>query len=181
MLFAPRIAGVLPIRSSPASFVEAFRRRVEAGLLTGKPGSRSNYRVTGAASDRLRVRAEDWRTALAVGLNDLELRLHGRNAVQYVVCYWRWAAYALGLCAVLGAIGFTLLLTTDARAYFARNPSVMIPGLSIDQHVAMAWGMAVFWGFVWPWLLIAMHKRPLRRLVERIAADVDASARAGAS
>jgi hypothetical protein len=50
----------------------------------------------------------------------------------------------------------------------------MIPGLSIEQHVLVAWAMVVFWGFVWPWLLIALHKRPLRRLIERLIAEVDA-------
>ncbi len=33
--------------------------------------------------------------------------------------------------------------------------------------------MVFFWGFVWPWLLIALHKRPLHRLVARIVSDVD--------
>jgi len=30
--------------------------------------------------------------------------------------------------------------------------------------------------FVWLWLLIALHKRPLRRLVERIIREADAQA-----
>jgi hypothetical protein len=49
-----------------------------------------------------------------------------------------------------------------------------MPGLSIDQNLALAWLMVVFWGFLWPWLLISMHKRPLRRLVTRLIAEVDA-------
>jgi hypothetical protein len=35
--------------------------------------------------------------------------------------------------------------------------------------------MVLFWGFVWPWLLVALHKRPVRRLLERIIAEVDAA------
>ena len=33
--------------------------------------------------------------------------------------------------------------------------------------------MVLFWGFIWPWLLIAIHKRPLHRLVARIVSEVD--------
>jgi hypothetical protein len=36
--------------------------------------------------------------------------------------------------------------------------------------------MALFWGFAWPWLLIALHKRPLRRLMNQIIVEVDAAA-----
>lgn len=36
--------------------------------------------------------------------------------------------------------------------------------------------MALFWGFVWPWLLIPMHKRPLHGLVVRLITEVDARA-----
>jgi hypothetical protein len=44
----------------------------------------------------------------------------------------------------------------------------------IDQNLAVAWTMVVFWGFVWPWLLVVMHKRPLRELVTRLIAEGDA-------
>jgi hypothetical protein len=48
-----------------------------------------------------------------------------------------------------------------------------VPGLSVDQHFAVAWLMVAFWGFIWPWLLISMHKRPLHRLVTHLITEVD--------
>lgn len=36
--------------------------------------------------------------------------------------------------------------------------------------------MVILWGFVWPWLLIALHKKPLRRLIAGLIAEVDAQA-----
>jgi hypothetical protein len=69
-----------------------------------------------------------------------------------------------------------MLLGVDARGYAARHPDRMIPGLSIDQNLGIAWAMAVFWGFVWPWVLIAVHKRPLGRLVRRLTMEADAGA-----
>jgi hypothetical protein len=92
------------------------------------------------------------------------------------VQYWRWAGYALGVSAILGIIGLSLLLAFDVRGYIASHAASRVPGLSIDQSLAIAWSMVLFWGFVWPWFLIALHKRPLRRLIARLIAEVDAQA-----
>jgi hypothetical protein len=172
----PEVEGTASIRSTPEAFVEAFRERVGAGLLAGRPQPRSNYVVDSAAPDRILVRAADWGTALNVGLNRLELRLASPGRVRYHVRYWQWAQYAIGLSGAMGLIGLVLLLGTDVRGYIARHPNSMVPGLSIGQNLGIAWGMALFWGFAWPWLLIAMHKRPLRELVGRLIAEVDARA-----
>lgn len=175
MLLAPRIEGTLPIRSPAAAFLQAFSRRAESGLLTGRPQPRSSYAATAVSDGGLRIRAADWSTAISVGLNDLELRPAHDGAVRYRLQYWRWTCYAVGLSGVLGAIGLWLLLAFDAREYIANHPDSQLPGLSIDQNLLMAWAMVLFWGFAWPWILVALHKRPLRRLIARIAAEVDAS------
>ena len=85
----------------------------------------------------------------------------------------QWASFVLGLSGVLGVAGLVLLLNFDARGYIERNQNAMVPGLTIEQNLLIAWLMVVFWGFVWPWPLIAMHKRPLRGLVERLVAEID--------
>jgi hypothetical protein len=33
--------------------------------------------------------------------------------------------------------------------------------------------MLVFWAMVWPWIMVGFHKKPLRRLMEQIIAEVD--------
>ncbi len=178
MTLRPEIEGALAIRSASAPFRRAFSTRVAAGLLAGQPHPRSNYQVVEDGPDRLRVRAVDWWTAINVGLNELELTFTESGSVKYTVRYWRWTWYAVGLGAILGTIGLALLLTFDVRGYIARHESSMIPGLSVDQNLFIAWAMAVFWGFVWPWSLVVMHKRPLKGLVARLIREVDA--RAGA-
>lgn len=173
MALTPEIQGTVPIRSAPAEFLQAFRQRVSAGLLSGKPHPRSNYIVTQVGSNRLQVRAADWWTAINVGLNEVDLQLPQHGTVRYQVRYWRWAAYGLALSGVLGLIGLVLLLTFDVRSYIARAPG-MIPGLSVDQNLSIAWAMVLFWGFLWPWILILLHKRPLHRLMTRLITEVDA-------
>jgi len=176
MTLAPRIEGTLTIASSAPAFLQAFRRRAETGLLAGRPQPRSSYVVAETSHGRLLVRAADASTAIAVGLNELELRVPRAGLVEYRVRFWRWTAFALALSGILGTIGLALLLTSDVRGYIASHSSAQFPGLSIDQNVILAWVMVLFWGFVWPWLLVALHKRPLHRLVARIVAEVDASA-----
>ena len=176
MILNPQIEGTVAIRSTAPEFLGTFRGRVKAGLLTGRPHPRSNYRLGESGPDHLAVHAADWWTAVNVGLNEVELQVPERGLVRYRVRYWRWVRFALALGGVLGMIGIALLLSLDVRAYIARHPTSMLPGLSVGQNLLLAWFMVFFWGFVWPWLLIPMHKRPLRGLVVRLITEVDVEA-----
>jgi hypothetical protein len=169
------VEGTTAIRSHPRAFVSAFARRVATGLIAGAPAARNRYEVAREGGDSLRFRAASWWTAIGAGLNDVELSASvGR--VRYTVRYARWAALVLALSDLLGVVLILFFLLFDIREYLARHPASAIPGLSLDQNVALAWLMAVFWGFVWPWVLIATHARPLRRLTERLIAEVDTAA-----
>ena len=176
MSLQPTIQGTCSINSPAAEFFARMKQRVAAGFLSGRAQSRSNYVVAQAEPTFLCIRAADWSTAINVGLNELELHVTQPGQVRYHVRYWRWAGYAIALSAVLGAIGLAFLLLTDVRSYIEANPSRMIPGLSTEQSLLIAWSMVLFWGFVWPWLLIHLHQRPLRRLLERVISEVDAGA-----
>jgi hypothetical protein len=173
MFLTPEIHGSVTTHSAPDRFVEAFRRRVEAGLLTGRPHRRSNYRVVRSDSTGVTVTAVGLPTALNVGLNEIDLRLPFKGGVRYRVSYWRWTGYGVFLSALLGLVGVVMLLAFDARTYIETHVASRWPGLSVDQNLAIAWGMVIFWGFVWPWIMVPLHKRSLRRLIERIITDVD--------
>lgn len=180
MTVIPAIEGTVPIQSAER-FLPAFRRRVTAGLLTGRPHPRSRYVVVEAGAGHLEVRAADWWSAINVGLNWVELRNVAPGLIRYRVRYWRWAQFALGLSGGLGLAGIVLLLSLDVRGYLARHPASMIAGWSMDQNVRIAWLMVLLWGFVWPWVLIAVHKPSLRRLIARLISEVDAEAVSPAS
>jgi hypothetical protein len=172
--FLPSVEGTVTIRSQARAFVDACARRMEAGLL-GPSDRRSRYHVTRADDSGLAFRASDWPTAMSVGLNDVELSLSNSGSVRYRIHYPRWAAYALALSALIGVVLAACFLLFDLRSYVARQPGIAFLALTEDQAVTLAWSMVVFWGFMWPWILIALHKRPLRRLIERIIAEVDAT------
>jgi hypothetical protein len=165
MIFSPEIEGTVAIRSSGERFVHAFRQRVAVGLLTGRPHPRSNYVVSDAGPGHLVVRAVDWWTAINVGLNRLELRELRPSVIRNHLRYWQWALFVIGLSGGMGLIGVVLLLTVDVRAYIAQHQNSMVPGLSVEQNLLIARLMVLFWGFIWPWLLISLHKRPVRELL----------------
>lgn len=174
---APHIEGTVPIHSTGDTFLKAFERRVQDGLLSGHPHPRSRYRALNVGRGKLHVSADTWWTASNVGLNELELEVFP-GAVHYHVWYWRWARFVLSLSGSLGVIGLVLISVFDVRGYLASHPGAMIRGLSVDENAQIAWALVMFWGFIAPWLIIAFHKRPLRRLVERLIREVDRSASA---
>ena len=176
MAFLPEIRGSLKIRSEPEPFFRAFRRRVANGLLTGTQDKRSKYLATLVDPQHLAVRAADWKSAVNVGLNDLDFEWAGSGYLRYRVRYWRWTLFCVALGAVLAAIGIALVLGFDVRGYMMQRPGRTLWGLTIDQNIALLWAFIVFWGFVWPWILVMIHKRPLHALVARLVTAVDESA-----
>ena len=172
----PHVEGTVQIRAPAGSFVAAFVRRLEGGPFTGGSPRRDRYGVTRASDDALAFTALDALTARSVGLNDVDLAISPASVVHYRVTFWRWASYVVGLGGFIGVALIALFLAIDIRAYVARTPSAQLPGLSVDQNAGIAWGMAVFWGFVWPWILIGMHRSQVRRLIERVIGEVDETA-----
>jgi len=177
--FRPTVEGTVAVRSPGPLFIGAFAHRVEAGLLGGTPARRWHYEVTEQERARLRFRARDWSTALNVGLNDVDVASAPDGSVRYKISYVRWAGYVLALGTVIGLILIAFLMSVDLRTYLLRSPGVAALGLSPEQNVVLAWSMALFWGFGWPWILIALHKKPLQRLMQRLITEVDATAARG--
>ena len=177
-LLAPSLAGTAVIQAPAPAFVRAFARRVESGIYPGTTPGRCRYDVTEAGPERLRFRALDWPTAISIGFNAVEVSASPGRA-QYQVEYQRWAAYAVALGAAIGISLIACFLIFDLRGYLEAHRGLESLLLSPDQNLALAWGMAIFWGFGWPWLLIAFYKRSLRRMMEALIADVDANARQG--
>src|SRR5688572_33337798 len=83
MNLLPELEGDVPIGSSGERFLEKFRARVNAGLLSGRPESRSNYTIGAASPGRLEILAADWATATNVGLNRIELQQLEAGVIRY--------------------------------------------------------------------------------------------------
>jgi hypothetical protein len=147
MWFLPRTESSAPIRSEPESFVQAFARRIESGLLPRASARRSRYAVVRHRPDGLAFRAKDWLTAVNVGLNEVELSASPGRA-RYRVEYRLWATYVVLLSAAIALVMAVVFLALDMHAYVERHPGETIPGLTIGQNVAVGWSMVLFWGLL---------------------------------
>jgi hypothetical protein len=166
------VEGETTIHSPAEAFLPTFERRVLDGLFAPGNRKRANYVITTNASDGLRFRAKDWATAASIGLNEVELRASG-SRLRFQVRYPRWAAFVLALGAAIGAALIAAFLIIDLPRYIRAHPLSQIPGLSIGLAVAAAWGLAIFFGFVWPWLLILFHRGQVRNAMRTLIAEVD--------
>src|SRR5947209_7956181 len=137
---------------------ERERERVQVAIVNLSEGDEAKLREMLAVAKRDYRDVADWLTAFNVGLNDVQAAASSDGRVSYTIEYQRWAAYVLVLGATVGIVLMAILLMFDMRGYIARHRASRFPGLSTDQNMAIAWAMAVFWGFIWPWILIALHK-----------------------
>jgi hypothetical protein len=172
MPFVPTVEGEAPIQAPAEEFLPAFEKRVVDGLFRPGNRKRADYVITMSAADELRFRAVGWATAASIGLNEVQLRA-GEGRIRYRVAYRRWALFVLLLGAAIGLLLIATFLSFDLREYVATHPASRIPGFSTDANVAFAWGCAIFFGFVWPWLVIALHRPHLAKAVRTLIAEVD--------
>lgn len=175
-VLSPRFTGKIDIASPTPVFFDAMKARVRLGLLTGRPDWRSRYVVDGHTEQELAIRASDFITAINVGLNEVVLRKAGNRTVEYSVNYWRWAAYVVGLGAVLGVAFVVGVLFWGIESRLGRHAFGADSALDRTIAVALFWALVLFWAGIWPWILIAMHKPFARKLLDRIIREVDVAA-----
>lgn len=155
--FLPSFGGEFWLEHIPQDFVERIIQRVQTGFLQAGMKVRANYVAIPQQDGSVRVTANDFWTAINVGLNDVVVRREAGNVIRYEVSFGTWAKY----CVFLGGVIFLLVLIVQFAAHlagFSVTPSQFVLGMLI----------AAFFGLVWPWLLIEMHKRPAARCLDRI-------------
>ncbi len=156
-MFLPYIEGTLEVGRVPEDLVGAIRRRVENGLLQPGVRRRANYVVRREAKGAIDFGAADWWTALAIGLNEVQVRRLSEGRLAYSITFWRWAGYVIGLGAILGAALIGSMLFEYVRRQVAEQGGLIV-----------FLAIVLFWAVVWPWILIAIHRRVVRKQLERI-------------
>ncbi len=158
-MFTPAYDGTIEMDTVPGDFTDRIERRVEAGLLVPGKRTRANYVVCSKSPEEIRFMANDFLTAYNVGLNNVVLRRSGQHTIAYRGKFWRWTIYAVVQALVLATLILLGLL--------------VVPGAR-EQVSSYSWGwlyiatLLVFFGLVWPWVLVAIHRRFAARALERI-------------
>jgi hypothetical protein len=161
-LFSPSYDGAIDLEAVPDDFAERIARRVRTGLLVPGRRARADYVVQKQGPDAISFTARGFWTAYNVGLNDVELQRDGRRRIVYHGSFRRWALYAaihgfvLALVILVG-----VLLLPDARNEISGTP----------WGWAFVGALLVFFGLLWPWLLVAMQRRFVPRALERIVRE----------
>ena len=166
------VEGESTIHSNVEEFLPTFERRIVDGLFAPGSRRRANYVITTNATDGIRFRAKDWATASSIGLNEVELQGQG-SRMRYQVRYPRWATFVVILGALIGIALIASFAIIDLPRYIEQHPGAQIQGVSVRVNVAIAWGLAIFFGFVWPWLLIFIHRGQVRHAMQTLIAEVD--------
>lgn len=170
--FHPSFRGVYRPEVLADDFVHRLAARIESGLFPMASAGRNRYTITERMQTGLRFRSVGLATGINIGLNDVSIRLDDRAAeVAYEVSYWTWAKYSLYLCGgIAGVLGLALLATLLGVPMFHGYPD-----LPTNVMLLVFVPMILFWGVLWPWILVALHKRPAAKCLTRIFDEVNAA------
>ncbi len=156
--FTPVFEGELPPGSAPEDFLDEIARRAgENRLLPLTPAFRNRYRVAGRDGNRIRVVADSFQSALAVGLNDITLERRDDGSVHYRVSYYRWMQYCLFMCLPALLVLGVPLFVPEAAEWARQTPA---GALAVGAYV-------VLFTLGWPFALAAMQKPAARRVLLR--------------
>jgi len=167
-IFRPEFSGTYCPETLRPDFIASLAERVRRGLFPRASQRRNGYAVVSESEKELRFRSEGLLTAISIGWNDVQVQIesapHSAPRVCYEVRYFGWARYSVILCAFIGIAliaGWSLL----GEKFGARR--------SAAKPIFRA--MVMFWCFVWPWILVAIHKRPAPRALERLFAEINSA------
>ena len=156
--FESRFEGDLELPAVPDDFTVRLADRVKDGLLRRGSRHRANYEVRESSPDGIVFAAADWSTGINLGLNEVAIDRGDGERLHYTVRYPVWARYVRWLSAGIALVGYALYVIPAIRGEVRSYP--------MGEY--FYFGMLGFWGFLWPNLLIGLHKGAAARCLERI-------------
>ena len=168
--FSPHFSGVYKPEAIAGSFVENLAARVRKGLFPMASAQRNQYEIVGQAKDSLHFRSARLLTGITIGLNDVQIQVdRASGEIRYEVFYWTWAKYCIYLCLGIGGIcGFCLMTPLFGLYLFSKES---YPSLAVIKFGVLP--MTIFWGLIWPWILIPFHKGPASKCLTKILGEVN--------
>ncbi|MFQ5526303.1 MAG: hypothetical protein ACE5GX_08575 [Thermoanaerobaculia bacterium] len=172
-LLHPSFEGVWRPGTLSADFARKLAARVRTGLLPAAKAKRNRYEILTETDSSLHFRSTTLLTGANIGWNDVELRADpGQGRVTYRVEFWAWTRFCVLLGLALGAVFAALVVLPVLTGTYLFSESYY-PSQAEVLYFALP--MMIFWCLVWPWILVAMHKRPARRGFEGLLREVNES------
>ena len=157
--FLPTFEGEL---DTPEGAEEALARvtsALEERRLFPFTGPRWRYEIVESNRNRLRFRAANLATEIAIGLNDVSVETHGGRALRYSVSCFKWilyvAALAGGIMAFQGAL--FLALPPLRNSMMGGNPGAPVWLLAVSLF---------FFLVVFSMIMLLVHRPMAQRMLE---------------
>ncbi len=168
--FQPRYSGSHKPESLCNDFIQKLRARVNKGLFSMASSRRNQYKIVEQSETSLHFCSSSLLTGINIGLNDVQIQVDQTSGeIRYDVSYWTWAKYSIFLCLGIGLVlGFFLLTPLFGLYLFPKDqyPPLIVMKVGIIP-------MVIFWGLVWPWILIPLHKGPASKCLAKILDEVN--------
>lgn len=169
-IFYPGYSGSYKPESLRSDFIWMLAARVDKGLLPKTSKGRNKYEIVYATENTIRFRAVNFLSGINIGLNDVCIKVDREaGTIEYNVSFWTWARYCIFLCLGIGlALGVLFLMPLMGLYIFSRS---YYPPLAEIKD--WSFPMVIFWGVIWPWILIIVHKRSAEKYLIKILDDVN--------
>jgi len=162
-------------------FIQRMAERVNGGLFPMASTHRNQYEMVDQSENSLRFRSTNFLTGINVGFNDVSISVDfSSKEIRYDVTYWVWAKFCIYFCLGLMTLVFLPFLLAYFGMYiFPRSWWYTFPPAwggsapSFELFFVIAVPMALFWGLIFPWLLIAFHKGPAAKGLKAILDEVN--------
>tara|TARA_B100000614_G_C14280119_1_gene383128 strand:+ start:42 stop:572 length:531 start_codon:yes stop_codon:yes gene_type:complete len=168
--FYPGYSGSYMPESLNEDFIWMLAARIDNGLLPKASNSRNNYEIVNVTDDSIRFRAVNFLTGINIGFNYVSIKINREaGTINYQVSFWSWARYCIFLCLGIGlALGVLFLMPLMGLYLFSRS---YYP--STEEIKDYCIPMVIFWGLLWPWILIVIHKRSAEKCLVKILEEVN--------
>jgi outer membrane protein assembly factor BamB len=171
-LLHPSFNGNYEYNSLRNDFIEKLASQTKTGLFPIASRCRNKYDIVAQSEKSLHFRSTSLLTGIHIGLNDVHIQVdESTNRIQYDVTFWTWAKFCVSLSlGVVFILGFFLTSHLFGLYIF---PDFEYPSMfEIEMYIVP---MIIFWGLIWPWILIYRHKKPAAECLIRIFEEVNSN------
>jgi len=169
--FRPEFEGVYSPPTLHPQILEGLASRIrDLALFPGAGPRRNRYEVIEWTPTTLSFQSTSLLAGINVGLNDVVLSMDpNQKEISFKVRYWTWTRYCLFLS---GMIASLLALFLCIPLWISHALPEGPVGAWILSGIVL---MLVFWGLLWPWILVALHKKPAKGCLVHLLNEVQAS------
>lgn len=161
----PSLNGSISVHNIHTDLIDKISKRIKLGLFMSASPRRNRYEITSVSKDAINFKSVSLLTSIYIGLNNVNIRIDAdNNEIYYEFSFWRWACYCILLSLSLTLLIAFFFLSHLFGIYIFSE--IEYPS-SFEIYMYIIPSM-VFWGLIWPWILIYRQKKTASKAIELI-------------